>query len=114
MDTGQDLINELNAKSESLDGLIENLKKSGYELAKSEMIYKRTNAIFLAKALSGGEKVTVVRDMALGDNEVSLLRQQRDIHKVLYDTTREQLMCRKLQINTMREQLNQLWHSGNN
>ena len=114
MDTGQDLINELNSVSNKMGLALKETQKRGHDYAEKERQYKMANAKFILAQRANGQPATLIKDLAMGDADVSLLRLQRDIAKVDYDNAKEAIMCYKLQINVLKDQVNQLWHSGNN
>ena len=108
-------ISELYAEREELiaqlDKVIEFKKNVGRKLARAEYEYKKARTKLMARMMIVGYETehgdtkpiaaTAVYNMAQGDEEIALLKLQRDLHQADADVTQEKIYQLKLQINIL-------------
>ena len=103
------LILELQDKRELLNKALSECVKRGKELAQAECEYKQSAAKFILAQRAMGTPATLIRELALGDEEVSRLRLKRDIASVYYDNAKEARNIYKLEARLIEEQIAREW-----
>lgn len=103
------LILELQEKRELLNKALSECVKRGKELAQAECEYKQSAAKFILAQRAVGTPATIIKDLALGDEEVSRLRLKRDIASVYYDNAKEARNVYKLEARLIEEQIAREW-----
>ena len=81
-------------------------------LANAEYAYKKAKAKFIASARLEKVAVTLIRDLAQGDEYIAELRLRRDTAKVLYLNAQEAINVFKLQCRLVEAQLKREWQDG--
>ena len=104
-----ELLNELQTKRELLNKALSECTKRGIALAEAENEYKRSSAKFILAQRALGTPATLIKDLALGDEEVSSLRLKRDIASVYYDNAKEARNVYKLEARLIEEQIAREW-----
>ena len=84
-----------------LDRAVPTLKQRGIDKAKAEQVYRVALAKKFLELKAQGEKVTIMSDLARGDEAVAQLKFERDVAETLYDSNREAIMVYKKQIDTL-------------
>ena len=80
-------------------------RKRGEELALAEREYRIALAQRIAKEQDKGTKVTIIGDICRGDKEVAELKYKRDMARVLYDSSQEAILCFKLELRVVQDDL---------
>ena len=104
-----ELLNELNEKRKLLNQALSESVRRGIKLAQAERAYKMANAQFILAQRASGTPATLIKDLALGDEEVSGLRLERDIASVYYENAREAINSYKLEARLIEEQISREW-----
>lgn len=101
----QDLIVEIQRLRKELNLAIEVLKKRGQDRAEKERNYR----VALAKKilLLRDEKipVTIINDLARGDEDIAKLKLERDIAETLYETALQKIYATKIELGIVENQL---------
>lgn len=109
---GHDLLVYLQNKRSELSNALRISKERGLALAEAERAYKVEKAKFIAKAREEKIAVTLIRDLAQGDEGISELRKKRDIAKVLYFNAIEAINVFKLECRLVEEQIKREWNDA--
>lgn len=109
----QDLINELNQKSDELTASIKLLKDHGKRLSLAERNYKVEVNQEVLRLRAEGMAVTLIQLVVYGQPKVAELRMLRDIAEVMYETNKEHINVCKLQIRILEGQIQREWGSPN-
>ncbi len=107
-----ELLQYLQQKRKELSHALAESKKRGIALAESERAYKRAKAKFIAQARLEKMAVTLINDLAKGDEEISDLRHQRDVSKVLYLNAQEGINVYKLECRLVEAQIKREWEDA--
>ena len=70
----------------------------GIKKAEAEHVYRKALSKYLAEKILQGNKVTVLGDLARGDDKVADLRLERDKWTVLYESTQERIFALRTEI----------------
>ena len=100
-----ELINRLNTLSEQLSNGLRLMGKFGREYAKAEREYKKELAKNTAILRSKDMPVTLIQLQIYGIDNVADKRYERDMAKVLYNTSQENINVLKLQMRLMENQI---------
>ena len=109
---GYELIEQLNQKSAMLDKALEATKERAAVCAKAETAYRTALAKAMLIEREKGTPVSIISDLCRGQEEIALLRQERDIASALYKAAREAINVYKIQTNILREQIEREWGRG--
>lgn len=112
MMNGADLYSYLQDKQLELNKALRLAKDRGINLANAEYAYKKAKAKFIASARLEKVAVTLIRDLAQGDEYIAELRLRRDTAKVLYLNAQEAINVFKLQCRLVEAQLKREWQDG--
>lgn len=107
-----DLMETLERLSNELDESIKRLRKNGNASAEAERDYQVAKNQTILRLKEEGYPVTLIKEMVKGDEAVAGKMFERDIARVLYDTNKEHINVKKLQLRTIEEQIEREWHSG--
>lgn len=107
-----ELLQYLQQKRKEVSHALEESKKRGIALAAAEWAYKRAKAKFIAQARLEKMAVTLINDLAKGDEIISDLRYQRDVSKVLYLNTQEKINVCKLECRLAEAQIKREWEDA--
>lgn len=105
-----DLMTSLQSLSGELDQSIRMLRNHGNEAARAERDYQIAKNQTILRLKAEGYPVTLIAQMVKGDKEVAEKMLQRDIARVMYDTNKEHINVKKLQLRTIEEQIEREWH----
>lgn len=101
----QDLIIEIQELRKELNSAIEVLKRRGQEKAEKERNYR----VALSKKilLLRDEKVpvTIINDLARGDEEIAKLKFERDVAETLYETALQKIYAIKIELGIVQNQM---------
>ena len=109
---GADLYSYLQDKQLELNKALRLAKDRGIDLANAEYAYKKAKDKFIASARLEKVAVTLIRDLAQGDEYIAELRLRRDTAKVLYLNAQEAINVFKLQCRLVEAQLKREWQDG--
>jgi len=105
----QDLIIEIQELRKELNSAIEVLKRRGQEKAEKERNYR----VALSKKilLLRDEKVpvTIINDLARGDEEIAKLKFERDVAETLYETALQKIYAIKIELGIVQNQMEAEW-----
>ena len=101
----QELLNRLDTCVQALSRGNAQLKTLGLEKAKTERDYRVREAQEILKLKTDGFKVTIIQDMAKGNEEVAELRLKRDIAESAYYTALQAMENLRLEIEILRSKL---------
>jgi hypothetical protein len=107
--SGQDLMQEMGAKSALLDAALRQFGTRGREAANAEKDYRIALAKQIAIERANGTPVTIIGDVCRGDPEIARLKFQRDVAEVVYKSAMEAINSYKLQIRVLEGQINREW-----
>lgn len=107
-----DLMEMLKELSEELDTSIKLLRKNGNKSAEAERDYQIAKNQAILRLKAEGFPATLIAQMVKGDEFVAGKMFDRDIARVMYDTNKEHINVKKLQLRTVEEQIEREWHSG--
>lgn len=102
---GLALYQELERKLRDMTRAIEEIKPRGTALAQAEAEYRKALAKMILRLRDEGKPVSIVGDLARGDEEVAMLRLKRDAAEVLYKSAFEAVNGMKLQVRVILEQI---------
>jgi len=96
-----DIMQKVQEYERLLDTAVPTLKQRGLDNAQAEKVYRIALAKEYLKLRDSGEKVTIMSDLARGDETIAQLKYERDVADTLYDSAREAIMIYKKQIDTL-------------
>lgn len=88
---------------------INGMREQGRRMAQARARYKAALASKALALRADGMSVGLIHDVARGDPEVAALGADADAQEALYDACREEVMLRKREADTIREQLQREW-----
>jgi hypothetical protein len=101
----QDLINELNEYRQNLDRTIGNLETRGKIKAKAERDYRIALAKKILELRANGIPVSIINDLARGDEKIANLKMKRDIEESLYESNMQRIYECKINIDWLQSQI---------
>lgn len=105
-----DLMETLERLSGELDQSIKLLRKNGNNAAQAESEYQQAKYQTILKLKADGVPATLIQQMIKGHPDVCGKMFQRDIAKVMYDTNKEHINVKKLQLKKVEAQVEREWH----
>ena len=112
--TGQHFAWELDQLNDQLDESIGELRRAGTAKAQTERDYRVALAKKIVELRSQGTPVTIINDLAKGDEGVALLRLKRDVAESEYWTSQEVINVGKLRVRTVNDQIAREWGRPSN
>ena len=106
-----DLMVELQEKVALLDKAVTSFGKRGRAAAQSDVDYRIGFAKKILELRAEGVAATLIRDLALGSDEVAPLLLDRQIKESERDSAKEAINAYKLQIKVLEDQIEREWHS---
>lgn len=106
----QDLMQELERLSSELDQSIGMLRKNGNAAAEAERDYQIAKNQTVLKLKADGFPATLINNMIKGDPNVAGKMFQRDVARVMYETNKEHINVKKLQLKNVSEQIRREWN----
>ena len=100
---------ELRQALRDMDRAVEEIKPRGIALSEAEATYRKALAKKILQLRDEGRPVSIVGDLARGDEEVSLLRLKRDAAEVLYKSAFEAVNATKLHVRIIENQIRMEW-----
>ncbi|MCL1789898.1 MAG: hypothetical protein FWG40_00820 [Peptococcaceae bacterium] len=107
----QDLYTEIRATQTDLDRALAEYRARGQKYAECEHAYRVQQAQFITEQRAMGTAVTLLSDLAKGDQEIAKLRMMRDIALSLYESAKEAIQVYKLKIKILDGQIAREWGS---
>lgn len=101
----QDLINELNGYRQNLDRAIKDIETKGKAKAKAERDYRVELAKKMLELRAGGTPVSIINDLARGDEKIADLKMQRDIAESLFEANMQRIYECKINIDWLQSQI---------
>lgn len=101
----QELITEVKELRKQLNDSVNELKKVGYNKAKSEYNYRIALAKEILIQRSQGTPVTIINDIVKGNENIASLKLKRDSYETLYEATKEKIQATKLELRIIDNQL---------
>ena len=86
-----EIIQELNNLNKRLSNAYKEMYQQAKLYSEAERAYKVANAKKILELNDGGQKATLILDLARGDEGVAELRFQRDLAKGRYETAKESI-----------------------
>ena len=105
-----DLISEVFRKAEMLEKALSESVKRGRALAEAEQEYRIALAEKMLTLRDKGQPATLIGDLARGDKEVAKKKFERDCAEIVYDSSKEAILCFKKEIDIIREQIDREWN----
>ena len=107
-----DIMQEMSTLRVMLDRAVTEAKERGQVLAKCEHDYRVAKAKYILQQRTEGTPVTILADLAKGEEHVARLCMERDIAQTLYDSSKEAINSYKLQIRIVQEQIQREWNQA--
>lgn len=104
-----DSMQEMSTLRVLLDRAVSEAKERGKLLAKCEHDYRVAKAKYILQQRTEGTPVTILADLAKGEQAIAKLCMERDIAQTLYDSSKEAINSYKLQIRIVQEQIQREW-----
>lgn len=101
----QDLINELNEYRHNLNRAIDEIKARGKAKAEAEKDYRVELAKKILKLRADGIPVSIIGDLARGDEKIANLKMKRDIEESLYEANMQRIYECKINIDWLQSQI---------
>lgn len=101
----QDLINELNEYRQNLDKAIDEIKARGKAKAEAEKDYRVELAKKILELRANGIPVSIINDLARGDEKIANLKMKRDIEESLYESNMQRIYECKINIDWLQSQI---------
>lgn len=108
-----DLVNDLFTELELLNRYIKRMAQEGKKLASAERKYKEALAIKTAELRDDNVAVGIIDKRIYGLPPVSILREQRDVQKYLYEYFYETVLYSKLKVKILQSQIEREWGNAN-
>ena len=99
------LINEIENMRIDLNNTIKELRKTGYDKAKAEYIYRIALSKELLILRDKGLPVTIINDIVRGNEEIAKLKFNRDYSDIIYESTLEKLRAIKIELGIVERQI---------
>ena len=100
-----ELIIELRNKIDSMVEIPDEIETLGIALAQAENEYKKAVSIRTLQLKNDKQPATLIQLIIHGDSAVEMLRLQRDIAKVHYDSKKEKLNVLKISTKIINDQI---------
>ena len=107
-----DIMQEMSTLRVMLDRAVTEAKERGRVLAKCEHDYRVAKAKYILQQRTEGTPVTILADLAKGEEHIARLCMELDIAQTLYDSSKEAINSYKLQIRIVQEQIQREWNQA--
>lgn len=104
-----DLLQELWRINDLLSKALEQFKQRAKDYAKAQRDYRVLLRQEILRLRAEGLPVTIIGDLARGQEEVAKAKEQEIINEGLYKSCQEAINAYKLQIRLIQEQINKEW-----
>lgn len=84
-----DIMQEMSTLRVMLDRAVSEAKERGKKLAQCEHDYRVAKAKYILQQRTDGTPVTIISDLAKGEESIARLCMERDIAQTLYDSSKE-------------------------
>lgn len=101
----QDLVNELNQYRHNLNKAIDEIKARGKAKAEAEKDYRVELAKKILELRANGIPVSIINDLARGDEKIANLKMKRDIEESLYESNMQRIYECKINIDWLQSQI---------
>jgi len=101
----QDLVNELNQYRHNLNKAIDEIKARGKAKAEAERNYRIELAKKILELRASGTPVSIINDLARGDEKIANLKMKRDIEESLYESNMQRIYECKINIDWLQSQI---------
>ena len=101
----QDLVNELNQYRHNLNKAIDEIKARGKAKAEAERDYRIELAKKILELRASGTPVSIINDIARGDEKIANLKMKRDIEESLYEANMQRIYECKINIDWLQSQI---------
>lgn len=101
----RDLINELNQYRYNLNRAIDEIKARGKAKAEAEKDYRVELAKKILELRANGIPVSIISDLARGDEKIANLKMKRDIEESLYEANMQRIYECKINIDWLQSQI---------
>ena len=108
----QELYESIDSVLDELDAALVDTRNSGIQLAENERTYRAELAKEILRLRADGMPVSIVGDVARGNERIAELKYLRDASEVLYKAGQEAINANKLKLRTLNEEADRVWHSG--
>lgn len=112
MNSGQDLMVEMQGRIHMLDAALQQLGNRGRAYAQAERDYRVALRQEILKERDKGTPVTIISDVCRGDRGIAGLRFNRDVAETAYEAAKEACNVYKIEIRTLEEQIAREWGSA--
>jgi len=109
MNSGQDLIIELQNKMTMLDKAVTTLARNGQKLAQAEQDYRMALAERILIERDKGVPVTIIGDICRGSPGIANLKFARDTAQAVYDANTEAINVWKIHVRVLEAQIAREW-----
>ena len=107
-----DIMQEMSTLRVMLDRAVSEAQERGKKLAQCEHDYRVAKAKYILQQRTDGTPVTIISDLAKGEESIARLCMERDIAQTLYDSSKEAINSYKLQIRIVQEQIQREWNQA--
>lgn len=105
MNSGQDLMTELQGRVSMLDTALKQLGNRGRAAADAEQRYRVALAKKIMVERDRGTPATIMSDICRGDLEIARLKFDRDVAEVTYKSAMEACNIYKIQVKVLENQI---------
>ena len=107
-----DLLQELWKINDLLTKALGEYKQRGREYAKAQRDYRVLLRQTILRLRADGTAVTIISDLARGDEKVAEAKEQEVITETLYKSCQEAINVYKMQMRLLQEQINKEYTNG--
>lgn len=107
--TGQHFFAEVDFLNDQLEEKVDEMRQAGRDMAQAEHNYRVELAKLIWKLRAQGVPVTIVNDLARGDEKVALLKLKRDASETDWKTAIEVVNTTKIKVRVIAEQIGREW-----
>ena len=104
-----ELWSEIRTEQSTLDKAVTALRTRGAKKAQAEHDYRVALSKRLLDLRAEGYPASIIRDIAVGAEDIAKLRLERDIAASLYESAQEAINVQKLKIRILENQLSREW-----
>lgn len=112
--TGQHFFAEVDMLNDQLEESVDEMRIAGREMAQAERDYRVALAKKIWDLRTSGIPVTIINDLARGDEEVAMLKLKRDASETDWKTCIEVVNTTKLKVRVIAEQIGREWGRPSN
>lgn len=111
---GQHFFSEVDELNDQLDEAVDAMRKAGSKKAEAERDYRVALASKIWDLRAVKVPVSIVGDLARGDEDVALLKLRRDAAESEYWASQEAINVGKIRVRTVSEQIAREWGRPSN